>query len=344
MRQILILLISIVLLGACSSEERIINPQEQNSKILLSVKESPEVKIVTLPDMNIINNNIIPESIFQSLNYPITSIKEFNGNLYLSAQLDHKLIILNASSFEKVALIDFGDDNAEVGNLAFPNSTDCYLAHPNKNYISIIDITVFRAVRKVNVGQNPASLAVMGNQIVVTNSQDNTISFVDTRSRASEATLTTSPNPYFSFVTKDGTYAGVISIGHGKIDANDKSPAMLTFYNINNRSESEKLEIGEGLISANDILPVGVAITNSEWIYIATQTSLFRADARSRNDMKYIIKKNLTGIINDDGNSRIILSSESQDKNEIYLASNKTGVIQKAIKIPFKIQTMIVWR
>jgi YVTN family beta-propeller protein len=312
---------------------------------MLSVKEAPEVKIVTLPELNIINNNILAGNISVTLNNPITFIKEFGDNLYLSAQKDFKLIILKKTTFEEVAIIDFSAEEAEVGDFVFPNSTDCYLVHPNKNYLSIIDITVFKKVRTAAVGNKPASISANGNQLIVTNSIDNTISIVDMRTRNEAAKITTNPQPNFSFITKDGIYAGVISIGLGKVDAAEtKSPAILSFYDVLNRKESEILEIGEGLISAVDIQPVGVAITNSEWIYIATTTALFRADARSRKDMKFLIKKNFTGIINDEPNAQLILSSESTDKNEIFMASNKTGTIQKAIRTPFKIQSMMIWR
>lgn len=334
-----------VLLLACSSEERVINPQEKSVQIMLSTKDAPEVKIVTLPELNIVHNNILGVTTSGILNHPITYIKEFGDYLYLSAQKDFKLLILKKSTFEHVAIIDFSTEGAEVGDFVFPNSTDCYLLHPNKNYLSIIDITVFKKVRTAEVGNNPTSITANGNQLIVTNSTDNTISIVDIRTRNEAAKITTSPQPNYSFITKDGIYAGVISLGLGKVDAADtKSPAMLTFYDVQNRKESEILEIGEGLISALEIQPVGVAITNSEWIYIVSKTALFRADARSRKDMKYIIKKNFTGIINDEANSQLILSSESADKNEIFLASNKTGTIQKAIKIPFKIQSMLIWQ
>jgi len=345
MKKILLVLLSSIILFACSSEERVINPQEESTKIMVSVKDAPEVKIVTLPELNIINNNILAGKLSVTINNPITYIKEFGDYLYLSAQKDYKLLILNKTTFEEIAIIDFSKDNAEVGDFVFPNSTDCYLVHPNKNYISIIDITVFKAVRTAEVGNNPTSISANGNQLIITNSLGNNISIVDTRTRAEVTKLSTSPQPNYSFITKDGIYAGIISVGLGKIDAAEtKSPALLTFYDVLNRKESEIIEIGEGLISAIEIQPVGVVVTNSEWIYIASKTALFRADARSRSDMKYIIKKNFTGIINDESSSRLILSSESEDKNEIFLASNKTGTIQKAIKTPFRVQSMIVWR
>lgn len=344
MKKILIFLLALSFLGSCGSEERIINPQEEGLKVMLSIKEAPEVKIVTLPELTIINENILAGKISTTLNNPITFIKEFGDNLYLAAQKDFKLIVLDKNTFNQVAIIDFSADNAEVGDFVFPNSTDCYLVHPNKDYVSIIDITVFKAVRTAKVGNKPTSISANGNQLIVTNSTDNSISIIDTRTRDEVAQLGTSPQPNYSIITKDGIYAGVISLGLGKVDAGTKSPAMLTFYDVQNRKEAEIVEIGEGLISALDIQPVGAVLTNSEWLYIASKTALFRADARSRGSMKYIIRKSFTGIINDESSSRLILSAESEDKNEIFLASNKTGTIQKSIKTPFKVQSMIIWR
>ncbi|HRP02832.1 MAG TPA: hypothetical protein PLE30_09315 [Candidatus Kapabacteria bacterium] len=345
MKNILLIIIAIFTILSCSSEERVINPQEQSSKLLVSTKDDATVKIVSLPNLEILNSDILAGKLDFTLNSPITFMKSYGDNLYLAAQKDYKLIILKKSSLELVTVIDFSKDQAEVGDFVFPNSTDCYVVHPNKDYISIIDITVFKVAKQVKVGNAPNSIIANGNQLIITNSLDNSLSIVDTRSRAEEANMPSSPLPSFSIITKDGLYAGIISLGRGKLAVDEpKSPAMLTFYNVLNRNEANSIEIGEGLISAMDVQPVGVVVTNTEWIYIASTTALFRADARTRKDLKFIIKKSFTSITNDDINSRLILTGESATSNDLFIASSKTGSIQKAIKTPFKIQNILVWQ
>ncbi len=340
------LLILIVIFSiSCSSDEKTINPIDTSQKIMISLADAPVVSVISIPENTVIIDNILSGNLSVTLNFPITYIREFGDYLYLSAQKDHKLVVLDKKTYQQKVIIDFSEEQAEVGQIIFPNSTDCYIIHPNKNIVTILDITVFKKARTIECGNNPSSISVSGNQVFVTNLTDNSISVIDTRTRQEEAKINSSPFPSFSTITSDGNYAAIISIGNGKIDNNlEKTPAILSFINITQRSESNYLEIGEGLIAATDIIPVGMAYTNSDWIFIATRSSLFRVDAKNKKDIKFIVRRSFLSVINDEASGKLILTAESDGRNEILLASNKTGSISNTIKTLHPIQYIIPWR
>lgn len=339
----IILLLSFLI--ACSNEEKTINPIDTNQKIIISTENPPNLKIISIPDNKIIDENILPVEVSSMLTSPITFIKEFGDYLYCSAQKDYKLIILDKKTYQLHKIINFENENAEVGMFAFPNSTDCYLIHPNKNYVSVIDITVFKVVKQVTVGNNPSSISISGNQIYVTNLSDNTVSIIDSRTQREEFKLNTWQKPLLSIVIPGGKYVGVISAGLGKIDNNpNKTEAKITIINIENRTEEKVLDIGEGLISPIDQLPIGVSYTINDWLYIATNSTLFRIDGRSLNAVKFIFRKNLLFMINDDVSQKLILLNDNSGKQEILLANNRTGSITNVIKINYKIAYIYPWR
>lgn len=343
MKKLLLGLIILLFSLSCSEKENIINNGEDSTVILVSLKNSPSVQIVKLPEASIINQNILQNSNIVLLN-PITNIKKFGDYLYLSAQKDFKLIIINKDNYELVAVVDFANDNAEVGEFVFPNSTDCYVVHPNKNYISVVDITVFKAVKKIEVGNNPNSIAVSGNQIIVTNQADNTISIVDSRTRKEEAKSIVSPLPSYALITNHNSIATIISIGNGKTNIETKSNATVTFYDYIQRKEINNIAIEEGLIKAIDNFPIGAATTLNNQLFVACQSTLFRFDIKEMNSAKFVNKQNYTSIVNDEINARLILTTEESNKNQIIIANNKSGAIQKIITFPSKIQCVLPWQ
>ena len=344
MKKLLLLLIISLSVLSCGTEEKVINPVDESYKVMVSSKEDFSVKIISIPDYQVINQNILQGILPFSLTGPITKIKHFGEYLYLSAQTDYKVIILEKNTLKLKAILDFSDQQAEVGEIAFPNSTDAYIVHPNKNYVSIIDITVFSIERQVTVGDGPVSIDVSGNQIIVANQKSNNISIIDSRSRKQEAILPVSAAPSFVKVSNDGKFAVAVSLGFGKIVDGDKSAAVITFYNIESRSEINYLDLGFGQIDPKEMLPVGFCITTSDWGFIPTRENLFRIDVKNKTDLKFVVRREFSSIIHDNVSSKLLLTTESDSKSEIIIANDKTGSISEVVSIPFKINYLLPWR
>jgi YVTN family beta-propeller protein len=343
--QILFILLMISIIISCSSDEKTINPVETSSQVLAAI-ETGEVKIINLPDFKEVNADILAGKLSFQLTGPITNMKKFGEYLYLSARKDYKIIILDLKTLDLKAIIDFSDKQAEVGEIAFPNSTDAYVVHPNKNFVSIIDVTVFKIAREITVGTGPSSIDVSGNQIIVTNKWSNDVSIIDSRTHSQEALIPVASVPSFVRVTNDGKYAVIASIGYGKVDSiQQKSPAVITYINISGKSINNQFDLGYAQIDPVQQNPVGFVVTPSDWGFVATTENLFRIDIKNKTDINLVVRRNFYNEIHDAANQKIILFSILDKSNKIIQCNDKTGTIKgNIITVPYKITFILPWR
>ena len=336
------LMISIII--SCSSNEKTINPVETSSQVLAAI-ETGEVKLINLPDFKEVNSDILAGKLSFQLTGPITNMKKFGEYLYLSARKDCKIIVLDLKTFELKATIDFSDKQAEVGEIAFPNSTDAYVVHPNKDFVSIIDITVFKIARQITVGTGPSSIDVSGNQIIVTNKLSNDVSIIDSRTHSQVALIAVAPMPSFTKVTNDGKYAVVVSTGYGKSDSTQqKTPAVVTFINILGKSINNQINLGYAQLDPVQQNPVGLVVTPNDWAFVATSENMFRVDLKNKTDINLVVRRNFVNEIYDAANQKIILFSTLSKSNLIIQCNDKTGSIKDLVTVPYAIIHILPWR
>lgn len=336
------LMISIVI--SCSSNEKTINPIETSTQVLVAI-ETGEVKIINLPDFKEVNSDILAGKISFQLTGPITNMNKFGDNLYLSAAKDFKVIVIDIKTMTLKAILDFSNQQAEVGEIAFPNSTDAYIVHPNKDFVSIVDITVFKIARQITVGSGPCSIAVSGNQIIVTNKLSDNVSIIDSRTHSQETLLPVSPVPSFVKVSNDGNYAVVVSAGYGKTDTTQpKSPAVVTFINIADKSINNQFDLGFEKIDPVQQNPVGLVLTPSDWGFVATNENLFRIDIKSKTDISLVVRRVFYNETYDAANQKIVLFSTIDNSNKIIQCNDKNGSINKIITVPYSINCILPWR
>lgn len=343
MKYFLLMISLMLVVFACSPKEKVINPVDKSEKLLIATNEEQvKLKVIELPSLKEINPDLLSGISTENINSPVENIKEFGGNFYLFIPGDYKILVIRKYDFSLLTTINFSSDQYQPIDVVFPNSTDAYIIHKNSIYISLLDITNFELARKITVGNPPHSIACTGNQILVTNFADNSISIVDSRDRKEVAKIETQPYPSFIGITQNGNSAVVVCSGLGKYDENEaKTAAYIQNFDIQKRELTFSYELGFAQIAAIDQIPQGLVITPKDWGFIPTQNNLLRIDVRSSDKVNLVTKRNFYFISHDSKNERLILLRENSDRSDVLFADDRTGEIGDYYSFPYKIKFVL---
>lgn len=340
MKYVFLILWLAILFSACSSEEKVINPIGTNEKLLIATdEEQPKLKIIEIPSLKEINPDILAGLSAEKINSPVENIKEFGGNLYVFVPADFKILVVRKFDMSLLNTIDFSAEKYEPSDIVFPNSTDGYIIHRNSIYISLLDITNFEIARNITIGNPPHSISRYGNQILVTNFADNTISVIDSRDRREVAKIATNPHPLFIGITENGKNAIVVCSGLGKFnDSEEKTPAYIQNIDLQSREVTFSYELGFAQILAIDQIPQGLVVTPKDWGFVPTQENLLRIDVRESDKVNLATKRNFYFINHDLKKERLLLLRETEDRSEVLFADDRTGEIGEFYSFSYKIK------
>jgi YVTN family beta-propeller protein len=336
---LMFIILGLILLS-CTQTEKVINPVSDSMKYFISVNSStPQLKVVELPSQNVIYEDFFADVIKQTLTNPVENIKEFNGSYFIFVSKSYKIYIVKKSDLTLQTTIDFSDEQFEPTDIVFANSTDGYIVHRNSVYLTLLDLTNYVKARKVTVGNPPHQIAVSGNQILVTNLPDNTLSVVDSREKKEVEKIPTEPNPVFINITADEKTVVCVCAGRGKINiSEEKSPAIIQYFNIETRKQVASQELGFAAISATDQNPQGLVVTPKDWGFIPTDANFLRADIRTKDKINLITKRFFYFINYDEKNSRLLLLREVDNRTDVMFADENSGDIGDFFSFPYKIK------
>ncbi len=329
-----------ILISACSSEEKVINPIDINEKLLIATdEEQPKLKIIEIPSLKEINPDILAGLTTEKINSPVENIKEFGGNLYVFVPADFKILVIHKFDMNLLTTIDFSAEKSQPADIVFPNSTDGYIIHKNSIYVSLLDITNFEIARNITIGNPPHSISRYGNQILITNFADNTISVIDSRDRKEVAKIATNEGPSFIGITQNGKNALVVCSGLGKFnDSEEKTPAYIQNVDLQSKTVTFAYELGFAQISAINQIPQGLVVTPKDWGFVPTQENLLRIDVRSSDKINLVTKRNFYFISHDSKKERLLLLRETDGRSEVLFADDRTGEIGDFYSFTYKIK------
>ncbi len=329
---LLLVLASLVLFVACSSEDKVINNYTDQSQAIAVVKDSPDLKLIKIATGEILNSNLLNQS---GLSGAPSTVKSFRNMLYVLYPKDYKVFVYNLAAQKLEATIDFSSEKIEPYDICFANATDAYICHANSNLISLIDITVFKVAKKITVGNHPVSIACSGNQIITANSADNTVSFVDTRTNSQIATANVGITPYFVDVRTNGKEFVVVSLGDGKIiDGKTKTASTINFFDVTNKNNLGQFELAASNVKSVDFFPKSLAVSVKDWAFIPGDSAFLRVDFKSKSKASYVGKLRYNFTSYDIISGRLFAVESLNGKSTLKICDQSTGKLVSSVILP----------
>lgn len=342
MKKLIFIIFFIALFYSCNDEERIVDNTSSDIQVLIADEDEAILRLVDLNSNTVINENILSQIENHQFSSPVSQIKRYLGKLFIVIPEDMKIVIIEEVGLKLISVIDYSDIALKPFSIEFANATTAYVIHSESNKISILDITDsdsfvgYKIARQIEVGQLPTDIAIRGNQIMVTNSGDNTVSILDTRTNAVEKTLTTFPVPYLVDYIPGQDEAIIVCKGEGKNNSNPTSAAYVQYIdlNANEITQSQLLNVDDGA-NADEINPEYLITTEEEWGFVLANDQLIRIDLRTKENIKLIIFQPFFFLEANLNSQQLLMVGEGRDgQRELYLGDINTGNPQTTYDLP----------
>lgn len=350
MKKLILFFAIAIVVASCSPGERVVDNTNSNWDLLAASAEDNSLQLIEMPDGEVKVPDILAAFDEVNLNSPITKLRRYQSQIYAIVPEDFKIIIINEYDYSLTAVIDFSELNLKPSEIVFANATSAYVTHPESNLISLVDITdapqlkAYKIARQIPVGRGPTDIAVSGNQMLVTNSLDNTVSIVDTRTNKEEATLPTFPVPYIVEFVPNSSKAVVLSKGNGKIDDLEESAAYIQYFDVETRQMSDESSLAVASMTAVEANPIDLVITPDEWGFIITNKLMVRADIRSRKNFSVIRFEKFHYIDYNLRLNRVIAIFENdRQETELHINDPVSGSTKDRYYLPKSINAVLIF-
>lgn len=333
---------ALFLMVSCGVNERVIDNYDEKTQVFFFNTNQPErLGIINLPSGATVSEDIYFAKNNERLPGKIENVVSFRDILYVFIPDSNKIVLTDVENYEKILIIDFSADSLEPIDICFPNSTDGYIIFRNKPVVHLLDITTNIVARKIDIDGIAADIDCAGNQVFVALPGKNLVSVIDSRTHKQEAVIGVNPVPSFIGISHDGKYAFVVSLGYGKTDGMQKSPAILSFVDISTRQVTKTFEISSASSSAIDEVPVGIAVSTDRMLFLATRENFYRMDYKSASSLIRVRKEKYESIEYNRRKEQIIFLGSDANKKKAIIADPKTGVYNSTLVLPSDIEKII---
>ena len=322
----IVIISSLIVFSSCTPEEKIINPAQDTWTLLTISKGNPN----DLQQSQIINNIPTNTTTVYNRGIEITGIKEYRNMLFLMMPSIYKIMILDRATYKAIDSIDFSISKRIPSDIAFGNATSAYIAHQNDSIVTVYDLFNFKIATEIKVGNGGIAiqegLGNRQNQIFVANSKSNSVSQIDTRTNTVIKTYYVQDAP--SFLQADPTGSKMIVACQGKKNADTSSNTVssIVFIDIDKKLILDETLLNTGKVDAIQARINSIAITNSEWVFIAMTNGLFRLDTREHKALSTMSSESYVGLSYNARKRDLLMISDTY----IYIADDNSAEIKSS--------------
>jgi YVTN family beta-propeller protein len=294
---ILFLLLGSFFLPGCAPDEKILNSVIDKWVLLTTTPGGAQINTTPVND-----NQAGTISTRYTASGTISSIAEYRNYVFLMIPTQYKVLILDRTRFVPVDSIDFSDKRLIPSGVAFGNATTIYFSHENDSVVTIYDLFNFKKAGTITVGKNPTGIVAGNgerqNQIFVANRGSATVSQIDTRTNTVVATYPVGKAPVYIMPDLSGKKIVVACMGAGKNGETgvEKTTPSLAFIDIDARTVARETPISTGEADSALAIPMGLAVTKSDWAFVPLSNGLVRVDTREYIAIAVISKEMYSGI------------------------------------------------
>lgn len=328
----------IILLGistlSCANEKIVENTQD-SWKVLISIKNpTPVLALYEYPSGKVLSQDVYLENNGSSLSSVPEKMAEYANAIFLIFTDGKKIVSLNSKSFKTNGELDFSGTNKSPISMCFANATTAYIIYKNDSIVDVLDLTVFKISRSVNIGKITTAIACYGNRIAIVNGPSNTVTIMATNDNSVIGSINVEPYPCLVDFTADGAKAVVISAGNGKFDSTAKSNAVAQTIDYNLMQPLEKIDLGIGIVKSIEQIPQSMATNAKIYCFVGTQQYLLRYITRTGNQISRIDNGNYLSVIYNFKREEMIYVKQTGTTFQLKTSDPSTSEIKATYTLP----------
>jgi hypothetical protein len=336
----------------CSLTEVTPSKPEGDWQLLVATDENPtRYAVLSQPDNLVINPNLfLATDSIRGIGGRVTKIIVFRDNLYAIIPDQRKIEILSATTYKRLATLDFTTVGRTPSDIVFGNSTTGFIAFSDATVLGVLDTrttvvnalgvsTNFSIPRTIEVGRNPVALEVRDNQIFCAVRGDNVIIQIDNSGRDPNtsgkvvARIPVAPAPQFLRLNATGDELLVLSAGGGRFDNSPRTAVRISRISIENRRVVQEAPIFVDVADSSNELATGFVVTDRDYAFATLRTALVRLDIRnlfSRSTTLPGVFRSIT--YNPIRNEMLLANVDSTGTPTCVIANAETGT--EALTLP----------
>ncbi len=315
MKSRLTLLISAIALvvAGCSPEEPFIDSFNDTWRLLTADRQGA-VSVIDVPDQ-LAGGAVWTDPTDSAAHV----MRRFRDKIFLLHSKRPWIVVFDADTLRTLDTIAL---SAEPGaSIAFANATTAYVTIPSRNLIDVVDLTVNRVARSINMTSRPMNIDANGNQLCVTLPDSNAVAIIDSRTLEVEAIIATAAVPWF--VTSDPTSAQfcIVSMGQGKVTPGAQTAATMQFLNATTRTITAPLELIPRGSTAIKTTPSGLVVSATQQAFVASNVALLRVSTRTRNRVTTVQPESMTWLSYNEARAELLAQLASSSAVAVYNAN-----------------------
>ncbi|MCX7880757.1 MAG: hypothetical protein N2517_08860 [Ignavibacteria bacterium] len=325
-----------ILITNCTRTEDILG-EEEIARVFLIVKqnEPDKIKLLEFPSLKIIDDDYF----YSVNNYRIsesTQIAEFREFIFLFQSGSHKIIIVESKSFRAIKEIDWSSQKRYPSSIAFPNATSAFISFSNDTNIAVLDLTNLGIAREISLNYQTEKLNSALNYVVALHFKENKMSIIDTRTYSVVKVLDVSDRPFDVEIHPENNSIYVLSLGKGKIDTLEpKTEAKISIFRFPNFDLETIFPINLGNISAINIVPTGLVVSNKFFGFISTNLGLLRFSLNSPYNLQRFIAGSFTNLSYNYKGDEIISVENKGASTVIFLIDGQRATVKGKYTLNF---------
>jgi YVTN family beta-propeller protein len=268
-------------LASCSPDEPLINSFNDTYRVLFAAAE-PGLSVAQMPSTNIVDADLYRTLSGASQTTPYVRMVQYRDEIFCVKREGSTIDVLSQRADTLLRTIDCSP-YGRMTDICFVNATTAYATHPDSNVVSVIDLTVDRAVMSIKVGATPIGICSVGNQVCVANQADNTVTIIDSRTNTPTATLNVSAAPTYMGGDAERDQCVVVCLGEGKVDTKPKTTPRMAFVNVVKKQVTTTLDLTNRPADGPNLLPGGLVVTVTGSALVPCQQGLLRVLTSTRN-------------------------------------------------------------
>jgi DNA-binding beta-propeller fold protein YncE len=237
--------------------------------------------VISQPDNKVVNANLfLNADSVRGIGGRVGKIFTFRENVYVLMPEQQRIEVLSATTYRRVATLNFAAQGRTPTDIIFTNATTGYIAFSNASVLSVLDITNFTIASEIQVGRAPVAFDVRGNQIYCAVRDENVVVVIDSRNAPASAVTTRIPvptAPEFLRITPNGSEIVVLSVGGGS----PRTAARASLINIAEKRVTREATLFFNAADSSTDRGYGLVLTERDFAYIPMNNALIRLDTRS---------------------------------------------------------------
>jgi|GEM_PF-5702647 len=333
-KSITLLLLPLLLffISSCQKEVKVLTEGHSDNSILITNNEEG----AKLIEYDIEKSAIIKENFLD--NEDVKGLKSIDkvylnednitdDNYYILSKVSLKIVSVDRFTDSTVAIYDFNEKGLIPTEIGFPNSSNIYVVHENSDVMTVVDVINHDFGREIKIGQGGVSIVTFQNELYIANKVDRTISRVKTnlkeeidifkikhKEEGTSELYAFMPVDLIKSKAQDEDELIILTTGDTE---SEESKARLIFMNRYTGQILRIIKIEDEGISSQDINTNQILLTQSDWLFVATDFKFFRLNMETIGKLNVLNSMNISSMFYTEEDNRLVVLEEKGDFQNI---------------------------